>query len=859
MKRTPIFSLLLAALFSLATFAGERPDESFREKEKQAKELAEEVLTGRQVCVRVYDDWKRDPRAYKLVSVELDGLSFQCDAVKRAFGQMSESAVIAVAGEDQTDEAAAVVLQDFVYVESYKYKKGGSLSVWPRYHNYDREESLKPCAFKDSLNNPIPNAIVEIWMGVDRYLASGPRVFIARAKLDEAGLLQSPVFISSWHPSFIVHHPDCGRVKVIYLPPSSSDDSYRSFLVPALPKDTWCVFRDALGNPIPNATVEIFTGSRRDYNQRVLIRKVKLDEKGRLKPFPPHSRLEWCHFIVSHPEYGTAIAEPRQHYPSDKTLTSCTVPLVRAGSKADERSIWGTVVDANENPVAGALIECRGVRTPGGGGISTPMYATYKVLTDKDGQFYMYFPIEKDSDKHGNLIPLASKYSARIEASGLRNYLGEINSGEETTITMFPPGHGGYFHTFLFEDEIGPITDPNQLGKIYITVKHDRGLRSFQYNYWKKGGRFPLGTYQARIIGPGGLRFEAIEVTPDSPTLLVFRVQETIVYHGQVVHGITGKPMQGAIVMTGHIIFSGEDASSIEPEQWETLHTLAANPYADDQALTDLKESIDFEKITQTDENGSFLISFATGEDTYFSDFYALERDYLCASHHTRDLKPNKDRLIEVGTMKLFPAATLIVEPNLPAETNSSYDIRLRWSMDPNNNPPWLNNFRSGAVVSHRLLRPPNRVHSIHLPAGLEMTLRIYNVPAMELCPIIIPDLKLEQGQILDLGRRDFQPNFKVAVKIIDSSGEPVEGVTVDCYADVGMFLGQKAITNEDGIAFLYVPPHSKGRFTVRHYEEPLPDEPLRESTVYEVGGEEDAGKQFTLQISDEMLYQLFK
>jgi hypothetical protein len=488
----------------------------------------------------------------------------------------------------------------------------------------------------------------------------------------------------------------------------------------------------------------------------------------------------------------------------------------------------------------------------------------YRTISDKQGCFSMYLPIEKDSDKHGNLIPLASKYSARIEASGLRNYFGEINSGEETTITMFPTGHGGYFHTFTFEDETGPITDPNQLGKIYITVKHDRGLRSFQYDYWKKGGRFPLGNYQARITGPGGLRFEAIEVTPDSPTLLVFRVQEKIVYHGQVVHGITGKPMQGAIVMTGHIIFSGEDASSVKPEQWEALHTLAANSYAEDQALADLQELIDFEKITQTDENGRFQIIFATGEDTYHSDFYALEKDYLCASHRTRDLKPNKDRLIEVGTMKLFPAATLIIEPNLPAETNSHYDIRLRWSMDPNNNPPWLSDFwsychrvRNVSVVYNNELRP-NTLQSIHVPAGLEMTIRVFFARKSQWCPIIVPSIELEQGQVLDLGRRDFQPTFKVAVKIINSSGEPVEGVTVNSYADIAMFSGQKVITDEHGIAFLDVPPHSKGEFVISYYDSETKTH-LREGITYEVASEEDVDKQFTLQISDEMLYQLFK
>jgi hypothetical protein len=312
--------------------------------------------------------------------------------------------------------------------------------------------------------------------------------------------------------------------------------------------------------------------------------------------------------------------------------------------------------------------------------------------------------------------------------------------------------------------------------------------------------------------------------------------------------------MQGAIVMTGYAVLSGEDASSIEAEQWETLHALAA-----------LQESFDFGKITRADENGSFRISFTTGEDTYFSTFYALEKDYLCTSYHTKDLKPDNDRLVEVPAMRLFPAATLIIEPNLPlpAETNSHYDIRFRWSMDPNDNPPWLSDFwsychrvREVSVIYNNKLRP-NTLQSIHVPAGLEMTARIFHVKTSQWCPIIIENIKLEQGRVLDLGRRDFEPAMKVGVRAVDSKGEPVEGVTVSCFDEDG-FWGQKVITNENGTAFANVRPRSKGEFVVSYHDR-VTETHLREGIPYEVGGEEDAGRQFTLQISDEMLYQLFK
>jgi hypothetical protein len=65
-------------------------------------------------------------------------------------------------------------------------------------------------------------------------------------------------------------------------------------------------------------------------------------------------------------------------------------------------------------------------------------------------------------------------------------------------------------------------------------------------------------------------------------------------------------------------------------------------------------------------------------------------------------------------------------------------------------------------------------------------------------------------------------------------------------------------LADEDGVAIANVPPGSKGEFVISYYDS-VTKTHLREGITYEVAAEEDAGKQFTLQISDEMLYQLFK
>ena len=208
----------------------------------------------------------------------------------------------------------------------------------------------------------------------------------------------------------MLFHPDYCSSPVKTWPHIRVDKGVWANFVPVLPPEKWCVFKDALGEPIPEATVEIFEGSNWEKRKADSIGKIKLDEKGRLRPPESNPRLQLCCFIVSHPDYGTALVERKQYMGPQEPLSSCTVPLVRIGTKADERSIWGTVVDPNGNPVRGALIHCYGLGTLGGGHISVlskPPYQPLRTITDKQGQFALYLPIEKDSDKHGSLVPLA--------------------------------------------------------------------------------------------------------------------------------------------------------------------------------------------------------------------------------------------------------------------------------------------------------------------------------------------------------------------------------------------------------------------------------------------------------------------
>lgn len=884
MKRIPIFSLLLVTLFLLATFADEETGESLREKkQRQARELAQEVLTGRQVRVRVYNDWKKDPRAYKLVTVKLDGLSFQCDTVKEAFGQMSESAVIVVAGEDQTDQAVAAVIDNFVYAELYKYKKGGRNFIWPEHY---RDSKYTWWIFTDADRDPIPNAQVEIFIGNDRYSDNRPRVWLSSATLDEKGRLKPLMLVSVLREfSFLVHHPDCGLVRTRHGSDVFSDESYETYVVAALPKDKWCVFTDALGEPIPNATVEIFPGSGWEVGRSESFAKVKLDEKGRLKPPQSNVLLEMCHFVFSHPDYGIALIDPTWKGRPGRLLENCTAPLVRVGVKADERTIWGAVVDPNENPVADALIGCSRVIAQGRGLINVPDYNRYRTITDKQGRFAMYLPIDTDSDKHGSLVPPASKYFVDIKAPkalGLRPYMGEINSGEESIITMFPEGYGGYFHTFAFKDEFGPISNPVLLRKIEITVRQEKRMRSFRHDRWSNGGKFPLGKYGVRVIGDETIKFESIQVTEDSPELLIFRVkaEDRIFYKGRVIHGLTGEPIPGAMVMKRPSL-SDIVTSDLEAEQLEAIQSIGPELDPDDFIFGLLREDFKSTMMTRTDSDGDFQIALPKTENGRPGDIIAAHKDYLGSQQFLEYLAPidtnnpismkfkgfeaDDEGYVKLPPMKLFPAGTVIVEPNVPNyNPMEKYEIRFHWRISPEDTTPWLKEFRAmpreskGGSVFYKNKLLPNHIQSVYIVADVEQTIKIYRLREKQWAPVVISGVKLRQGEILDLGRIDFKPTFKVAVKVVDSSSEPVEGLAVCGLDENGLFMGQKAITNANGIVMLFVPPHSKGRFTVSYFDKSTRKN-IQEGTFYETAGQEDAGKQFTLLISDEMLYQFFK
>jgi hypothetical protein len=752
-KKFSVGILIFVTMFLPLTpaLSQEESGESVGIAESPTRQLTQENLDGRQVLVRIYNDWQNDPRSYKLISVPLSGLSVSFDTVRKTFPGIKDSAAVVVSGRQQKDEAVAEMLGGLVCAG--RYEKGKELFIMP----------LQP---------------------------------------DQSGS-------SEWNVT------------------------------------------DALGLPFPKASVDIFVRGPSDKDPHIYLQTTDTDEQGRLDVPDLMGELRFLSFVISEPNYGVALVN--RYINEQKELI---VPLVSKTTDAYERSIHGIVADPQGNPVVGAVIECYNIRTLGEGLINALHGWSYTSLTDDKGAFSLYLPNEDKRGERGYLFPPKSQYHVRIQAPrelGLLPYTKPIENSGETLI--FLQG-GGRFRTFAFEDANGPITDPKKLQYIALTIIQSDGRRvSLRYEDFKDGGFFPPGEYHAVRRGIDEFDFEPLTVNEQGPDELVFRQPEGILYYGRVVHGLTGEPMPGAFVI-GFISSSHGNLSMITDQQWQALHALPAEPDLADPAVKPICQIYGVKKIVRTDELGNFQMSFRPGE---IYGFIAFEKDYLGLMHRRHALITDQSGQAEIPVMKLYPAATVMVEACTDAEHIS---IWPRWIIDENENPAWVRQFlatddRKESMFTYDAWIEQNKVQSFHVPAGLMLLVKLDTPYDRQFCPIEIPRvIHLAQGQVLDLGRHQFKPALEVYVQVTNSQGQAVEGVPVRVLRD-GNISSVSHNTDESGLAQFSVVPYSSGRFGVSCQSED--GEYLTETIPYQVGGNADSGRQFTLQLSDKILELLFK
>ena len=209
--------------------------------------------------------------------------------------------------------------------------------------------------------------------------------------------------------------------------------------------------------------------------------------------------------------------------------------------------------------------------------------------------------------------------------------------------------------------------------------------------------------------------------------------------------------------------------------------------------------------------------------------------------------------------MKLFPAATVTIEPNAPWREGwgSGKWVRFQYLTTSGDPTPWLKDLwarpaqRQGGSVFRKDKLPANRLQRVYVPADVTLKLRIDRLDERS-APVVIEGVRLVQGQVMELGRVDFPPALQVAVRVVDSAGKPLEGINVLCQDK----RGRGAVTNGDGIAHLFVVPNSEGYFIVECWDKET-RRLVWEGAPYRVAGPQDAGREFVLPLSDAFLEQL--
>ncbi len=653
-------------------------------------------------------------------------------------------------------------------------------------------------------------------------------------------------------------------------------------------------FVDALGNSLPNATVEVYLRTRRP-DGKIHLGRMKADDRGYLKlsfclgkatARAGIGRVSWWYdsgrffFEILHPDYkGVAVVEPYSYGHSGQSPTTVYVPLVSPGSEADKRSIWGMVVGPNKKPVSGIVVEGRTLLPPGGEWVGRVRHQSCAVLTDRQGRFRLYLPTREDREHIGRLVPPKSEYYVKVEPPrelGFAPFDGKITNGQETIITL---ERAGRFRTFVFEDENGPINDPRRLRTIDVDIeRHGQRDLGLGYYDWKDGGMFPLGTYRAMTITSGGERnYDSVplEVTHDSPEQLVFRLPPgDKTYYGRVVNGITGEPMQGAFVMEPGGVGDDKNLSMLSRAQWDALHKLPASVSAGDKGYRQVLKQLDnafysdHPRLVRTNKDGWFEMKMPA--KVRVGRLAIFEQDYFSVIIESSKLKQNTDGNFEIPTVKMFPAAKVKVQFGCEgAKDDNCPRVCPEWIIDTNNNPAWAKDLVAGCSADHRndirihndfYLYPKYR-QSFYVPAGLNLDLQL-RMRGWEKeegwAPITIAEnIKLQQGEVLDLGWQEIHRAIKVFAEVLNSVGEPVEGLPVGVLSQYGSTTHN---TDEYGLAWFDVAPDARGEFVVEYNKDGDPNEPhLREAIPCEIAGPEDANNVYTLQISDELLYQLFK
>lgn len=620
------------------------------------------------------------------------------------------------------------------------------------------------------------------------------------------------------------------------------------------------VIRDALGAPMAEAEIKMLLWPDFSFKgPHIEVLKVPTDEAGRIE-LPPvqFDRTGQPELLISHPEYG--LGEYRGALFALNQKKELRLPLVRGGSPARERALRGVILDPEGRPVAGARVIGDHVRTPGEGLIQS--YGQ-TVRSDAAGRFCIYLFDLNPRGERGDLTPPGSRYQIRVDAPerlDLPPYARALANDGEVTIRL---ERGNRRRHFAFQDETGKPLDPRLLQSLLVHFwggnngpgrgPGDGNNCGLDYQDIAGGGFFSEGTYIAQVTDK---KFLPVQLKADSPAELIFSMPSKFAYQGRVLHGVSGAPLKDAFVFLSNGM-TDKRLAQISPEEWQKMHAAPTGAKADDPAFQPLRDCMTLSAITRTDGEGRYRLECLAGQDVY--GVTVCERDFLSLGVRVSDRKPTGREPLQMEDIKLFPAATVLVQFGPAAEPNLLFSPA--WSVE-----------KEKAPKLHELLTSPNNgnfldrycwvkgadTQPVQIPAGMKvsLTLRPNNE---QCCPVTFPEpFALKQGERLKVGPIVLRKTVLVAVEVLDGGGKPVEGIPVSrLTTDKEGMRGWSVVHNTDqvGLAYFYVEPGSKGEFGAYKYRGG--GEQLEVKVPYQIGDKTPSDPVATLRLTGEQIKQL--
>jgi hypothetical protein len=614
---------------------------------------------------------------------------------------------------------------------------------------------------------------------------------------------------------------------------TTSDDaetaSRAKALLEKLPRLTHTIV-DALGQPIPSAAVTIefarlplADGELPPADDLPPTARGTAEEDGRIAvPEIPPGNLTVT-VTVQHADYG----QGRTRLETGEGKTGIQFPLVRRGTEAYARALQGQVVAPDGAPVAGAVIQCSDVRTPGEGLIEG-RYPRGEALTDHEGRFSLYLPpSEVRSGERGVLIPANSRYGLQITVPGddtLFPWAGRYANVEPVRIEV---PRTKRFHRFRFEAVGGGwIDDPKQLRNVRIQFDGrqdgERLLVFLGENAPAAGKKLVPGLYVAEAFQNGNtIEYLPLTVAADSPEELTFRLPHAVTYHGRVVEGTTGEPMAGAFVMA-YYSSARNNLALLTAEDWKLLKDTPSNPEPGHPAIAKLGEHYGVQGFVRTDAEGRFEITRQPDQEFY--GLIAFAEDAVPYRVTVGSFKPDDNHRIDVGELSLFPAAKILVRPVFDGRLS----VAPRWFFAEAGQPDWFTRFQ--AAMSKGWERDFEYVHwlalnelqPVYVPAGIELRVRFETPYDDKWSSADVASLRLDPQATKEIGDLRFAANLPIAVRVVDPQGRGVEGAPVRWMLDGDNGWSVAHNTDAEGIARFHVEPNSAGRFWVSDLPGPI-------------------------------------